>query len=180
MAPDDTLSEEQKIDYIYRYVAERREGTTGVGEGRPQTAPDQLWAVNELQRRAAGTPGRIAFAGMVATPSADPHLWQQEADVTQLMRLDWASHSRTLEALSHPVRLRILQAILGGAHTVQEFALLPSMGTTGQIYHHLRELLAVDWIRANRRNHYEITPNRVVPLLVAMLSSLNSPVEDEG
>lgn len=178
MDPDDVLlSEPQKIDYIYRYVAELKAKSDQENSDQDIQNTDQLWAVNGLQRHSSGTSGRVVLAGVAITGNSNTHLWQQEAEVTELLALDWATHAQTLEALGHPVRLSILQAILGGVHTVQEFTELPSMGTTGQVYHHLRDLIAADWVRAVRRNHYDIPASRVIPLLTVLLGTLPRSVE---
>ena len=65
----------------------------------------------------------------------------------------------------------LLQAVLGGAHTVRALEALPGLGTTGQIYHHLRELQRAGWLSLARRNHYEVAGERVVPLLVALAAA---------
>ena len=82
-----------------------------------------------------------------------------------------AAAAEALRALGHPVRLMLLQAVLGGAHTVRALEALPGLGTTGQIYHHLRELQRAGWLSLARRNHYEVAGERVVPLLVALAAA---------
>jgi hypothetical protein len=42
------------------------------------------------------------------------------------------------------------------------------VGTTGQIYHHLRQLTGAGWLHTTGRGRYEVPPGRVVPLLVAV------------
>jgi predicted transcriptional regulator len=45
---------------------------------------------------------------------------------------------------------------------------LPGVGTTGQIYHHLRQLTSAGWLRTTSRGQYAVTPERVVPLLAVL------------
>src|SRR5689334_4378883 len=50
-----------------------------------------------------------------------------------------------LAALGHPVRLRLLLAVLRGATGTAELAEVPGIGTSGRIYHHTRTLTAAGW-----------------------------------
>ena len=58
--------------------------------------------------------------------------------------------AESFAALGHAVRLRLLREILGGRRTAAELAELEGLGTTGQIYHHLRQLTAAG-LAAHRR-----------------------------
>jgi hypothetical protein len=49
------------------------------------------------------------------------------------------------------VRLRLLLAVLRGATGPAELAEVPGIGTSGQIYHHIRTLTAAGWLRASGR-----------------------------
>jgi len=43
----------------------------------------------------------------------------------------------------------------------------PQLGTSGQVHHHVRQLVAAGWLRPTARGRYEVPVDRVVPLLVA-------------
>ncbi|WJV51699.1 ArsR/SmtB family transcription factor [Streptomyces flavofungini] len=73
-----------------------------------------------------------------------------------------------LNALAHPVRLRILLACLNGTVTAAEFAARTDMGTTGQIYHHLRPLTQAGWLTSPRRGCYEMPPQAIQALAAAL------------
>jgi len=77
-----------------------------------------------------------------------------------------------LAALGHPVRLRLLLAVLRGATGPAELAEVPGIGTSGQIYHHIRTLTATGWLRASGRGQVQVPAERVVPLLVALATTL--------
>ena len=77
-----------------------------------------------------------------------------------------------LAALGHPVRLRLLLAVLRGATGPAELAEVPGIGTSGQIYHHIRTLTAAGWLRASGRGQVQVPAERVVPLLVALATTL--------
>ena len=81
-------------------------------------------------------------------------------------------------ALGHTLRLRLLREILGGRRTATELAGLDEVGTSGQIYHHLRQLTAAGWLRQAGRGRYEIPAGRVVPLLVALATARSAGPDD--
>lgn len=69
------------------------------------------------------------------------------------------------------MRLRLLREILGGRRTAAELAALDETGTTGQIYHHLRQLTGAGWLHTKGRGRYEVPGARVVPLLVVFTAA---------
>jgi DNA-binding HxlR family transcriptional regulator len=60
------------------------------------------------------------------------------------------------------VRLDIVRALIHGVHDVSELQRQPGLGTSGQLYHHLRELQAAGWVRQHERSRYLVVPDRVV------------------
>jgi DNA-binding transcriptional ArsR family regulator len=98
-----------------------------------------------------------------------PVRWQLTHDSTQLFELDWTTLASALGALGHPVRLRILQLIARReAATAADLADTPGLGSTGQIYHHLRQLV---WLRATTKGRHEVPAERLIPLLVILGAS---------
>ncbi|PWJ53033.1 hypothetical protein SAMN06264364_11550 [Quadrisphaera granulorum] len=72
--------------------------------------------------------------------------------------------------LGSPVRLllvRVLRSATGSA-TAAELADDEALGTSGQVYHHVRQLVAAGWLRTAARGRYAVPAERVVPLLVAL------------
>lgn len=123
---------------------------------------DPLWFVNELGRRA---PGAVMMAGAVETP-AGPIRWQYGLYAEKILSEDWSDHARSLEALGHPARLELARQILRGTHTTAELLQLEHLASSGQLYHHLRQLVSAGWLVSPRRGYYEVPGARVVPLLV--------------
>lgn len=58
--------------------------------------------------------------------------------------------------------------MLLGVRTTAALTDLDVVGTSGQLYHHLRPLLAAGWLRQAARGRYEVPADRVVPLLVVL------------
>jgi DNA-binding transcriptional ArsR family regulator len=135
----------------------------------PAAMSDPFWILDGLEQRFG--PQAVAYAGSI-TLDDGPVRWQMGHDSSQLLELDWSSLAPTLAALGHPVRLRILQLVARGeAVTAAGLADTPGLGSTGQIYHHLRLLVAAGWLRATTRGRHEVPPERLVPLLVILGAS---------
>ncbi len=88
-----------------------------------------------------------------------------------LLADDWSQAAETLSALAHPVRLLLLREILQGARTTAELAAHERLGTTGQLYHHLRQLVAACWLRTTARGQYSVPGERVVPVLTVLAAA---------
>ena len=130
---------------------------------------DVFWALTELKARLP-EPGGVLYTGSVHLDSG-PVEWQYGATTDQVLDHDWAEHATGLAALGHPVRLAILRAVLGGVRTVAELTEHLEVGTSGQVYHHLRELTGSRWLTARSRGRYEVPTERVVPLLVILTAT---------
>jgi DNA-binding transcriptional ArsR family regulator len=88
-------------------------------------------------------------------------------------REDWAALAGELAALGNPVRLTLLREIVRGRATVSALSEVDGLGTSGQIYHHLRQLTAEGWLHSPGRGTFAVPPRRVVALL-AILEALQS------
>ena len=124
-----------------------------------------LWVLDELRRR--HPEGAVVFAGTAAVGKGEV-AWQWGAVTEELRETDWTPAAGVFDALAHPVRLRLLQRVLNGSDSTAELSLDESMGTTGQLHHHLRALVAAGWLVSTSRGRWAIPPQRVVPLLVVV------------
>jgi hypothetical protein len=161
----------ERIDALEREVTSLRERFDALAQraaAEPavpeagDTSADPLWFVNELGRRA---PGAVMMAGAVEVP-AGPIRWQYGLYAEELMGKDWGELARPLEALGHPVRLELVRIILAGTQTTAELLELEQFASSGQLYHHLRQLVSAGWLTSPRRGVYEVPGARIIPLLV--------------
>ncbi|MDF1604965.1 helix-turn-helix domain-containing protein [Nocardioides sp. YIM 152315] len=129
-------------------------------------AEGELWVLEGLRARHP-EPGAVVLAGSVRLPDDRALEWQEGLETQALLDRDWAETADLLGALGHPVRLALLQRFLGGATTAAE----AGTGTTGQIYHHLRQLVAAGWLRSVGGGRYEVPPQRVVPLMSIVMGA---------
>lgn len=135
-----------------------------------QSAADTFWALEGLRGRRGDHPetadGLVMLTGSLELPTGEPVEWQQAAATAQVIDTDWSANAAVLAALGHPVRLELLRRVLRGARTTAELA--DELGSTGQLHHHLRQLVSAGWLAQRGRGAYEVPVARVVPLLVIL------------
>ena len=129
---------------------------------------DTFWALQGLKERAGNA---VLFTGAVDLPTGEHADWQLGAMTDDLLAEDWSGPAATLAALGHPVRLLLLRKILEGVRTTADLAAQDGLGTTGQLYHHLRQLVSAGWLRQAARGQFVVPPERIVPLLAIVLGA---------
>ena len=150
-------------------------GLAASSENAPEQDTDQdtFWILSGLRNRLTSARGGIAFAGSVHT-AAGPVEWQCGRTTEDLVEADQPTQEATadrLAALGHPVRLRLLLAVVAGQTSAADLADLDGIGTLGQVYHHIRTLTAAGWLASVRRGRLQVPAERVVPLLVAVAAA---------
>lgn len=150
-------------------AADAAPGGPGGGPG-PKADGDVFWALHGLQER-VGQPGAVLFTGTVALPGGAYYEWQEGRLAGDLLDADWTESATGLTALAHPVRLLLLREVLHGAQTAAQLSAHPSLGTSGQLYHHLRLLVSAGWLRSSARGQYDVPADRVVPLLTILAAT---------
>ncbi len=158
-------------------------GALGGAPG-PSLPAEPWWLLERLARNTGpafadgDVQGSVAYGGRVRAPGAGELVWQLEHAVPDLVEADLAAVATILAALGHPLRLEILRRLLLGARTLSELQEIPSTGTSGQLHHHLRELRAAGLVASQRRNHYAIPADRVVPILIIVAAALGRDLAD--
>ncbi|MFD7546259.1 ArsR/SmtB family transcription factor [Streptomyces sp. NPDC059816] len=174
-APDEPGAPEESVQSVPPVqLGSSREQPTS--EGTPRA---DFWALEGFKEQLAeagpiAEDGGVLFTGAVALPGGERYEWQYGELTGRLIEADWSERAEAFAALGHPVRLRLLREVLTGSRTAAELTSLDGLGTTGQTYHHLRQLTAAGWLHSQGRGRYEVPSTRVVPLLVA-LSLAKSP-----
>ena len=134
---------------------EARLGDDGTAEqtAAAETGAGTFWLLDALRER--GLTGAVAFGGTALDADGGPVSWQITRLAEDLAGTDWATSVTALAALGHPSRMQILQLVATGrARTAAELAHAEGLGTTGQIYHHLRQLVTGGWLRATTRGQH--------------------------
>ncbi|QNE23124.1 winged helix-turn-helix transcriptional regulator [Kribbella qitaiheensis] len=131
----------------------------------------------ELERRiaalesGASTRRRPQAAGFPQTDDSAPvgrALLASNGVEPAVLDADWTEWAGALAALGNPVRLTLLQQILRGTSTVNALSEVQGLGTSGQIYHHLRQLTAEGWLHTPSRGVFAVPPPRVVALMTIL------------
>ena len=151
-----------------RAMVERLVGARGATAPPEPDDADNFWALRGLEERTDDPAGAVLLAGSVEPRHGARFAWQQSATAASLLASDWSELAPTLDALAHPVRLQLLQLVLSGTDRTAALAEAEGLGTSGQLHHHLRQLVAAGWLRSVGRGRYEIPASRVVPLLVTL------------
>jgi hypothetical protein len=125
-----------------------------------------FWALDGLKARLPD-PGGVLFTGAVTLEDGRRAEWQ-EAFATTAVLDGFGDQTATLSALAHPIRLLILREMLRGERSAAELGAHERLGTSGQTYHHMRQLVAAGWLRSTGRGRYAVPTERVIPLLVAI------------
>ncbi|WP_433797325.1 ArsR family transcriptional regulator [Actinoplanes sp. CA-252034] len=167
------MSDTDRLAALERRVAELEQRLDSrPGDDRPARTPDAelFWALEGLLAR-VDDPGAVLLTGHVTLPDGRRARWQEGVGTEELLDSDWTQHVAALAALAHPARIRILQRILHGAGTAADLVQIDGMGTSGQVYHHLRQLVAAGWLHTAGGGRYEVPVARIVPLLALLLGT---------
>ncbi|WP_285024632.1 winged helix-turn-helix domain-containing protein [Plantibacter sp. ME-Dv--P-122b] len=142
---------------------------------------DTFWALRGLEQRTAELEhGAVLFTGSVVV-GGGPVQWQYARATDDLLALGddpdavqpaasgpVATAASRLAAIGSPVRLQLLLAVAKGTSALADLGELDGIGTTGQVYHHVRVLTAAGWLQPAGRGRVAVPPTRLVPLLVAV------------
>lgn len=95
-----------------------------------------------------------------------PHGQAEAAQALTALRArhDWSEVAPALAALGSPIRLTLLREIVRGHATVNALSQVEGLGTSGQIYHHLRHLTAEGWLHTPTRGTFAIPASRATAL----------------
>ncbi len=121
-----------------------------------------------MDNRLAELERRIAALESGASARLRPQAVEPTEDA--VLELDWTVWAGALAALGNPVRLTLMQQILRGTSTVNALSAVQGLGTSGQIYHHLRQLTAEGWLHSPSRGVFAVPPNRVDALRAILVA----------
>ncbi|MEJ5913379.1 winged helix-turn-helix domain-containing protein [Pseudokineococcus sp. 1T1Z-3] len=165
---DDLVDRLARVESRLAALEAERETARPVG-GSAATDGSTFWALEGLRARSDGD--GVLVTGLTRLPTGGRAEWQEGYPASAVLDGDWEASAPVLAALGHPVRLRLLHAVLHGSVTAAELTGLPGVGTSGQTNHHLRQLVAAGWLQraaTGPRGAYEVPVARVVPLLAVL------------
>jgi DNA-binding transcriptional ArsR family regulator len=111
--------------------------------------------------------GTVVYAG--AGPSDDGMIaWQMSRSWSELIVVDPTTVAACFAALASSVRIQIICELASGSVTTGELTQRLDQPSSGQLFHHLKELLAVGLIYQPVRGTYAILHQHLVPILTAL------------
>lgn len=150
---------EERLADLERRVGQLEGGTAPAPKA--QTAHG-LSLVEQLHAQGGG----LTYAGAIGEL-----LWIRQHDVEDVLGADPAPIATVLGSLGNPARLTLLTTLITGPRSSPELQDALGDSSTGQLYHHLRDLQAAGLIHQPRRGRYEIAAHTVVPLLTILAAA---------
>jgi len=128
--------------------------------------------------------GYITYLGVFASGDNQSN-WISQTNVNGLLKLIESNMAaKVLACIGNNDRLNLLLAILRTPRTVAQLVEDCGYNTTGQVYHHLKPLLAADLITEdeNNRGIYKVKGHRVqgIIMLLAGISDMIDPKYSQG
>ena len=118
---------------------------------------------------ADGSTGRITCMGVFASGGRQSTWVKHDVSTDGLLHLiENRTAEKVLACVGSNDRLNMLLAILRKPRTVAELVSDCSFSSTGQVYHHLKPLLAADLVTQDKRGSYIIQPHRVQGLIMLL------------
>lgn len=174
--PQDRLAalEEQVALLWTRLTALEEQVASAVSAGVPTTSFQTRAAVSPPESEAPTSQaetihGTLSYAGAIQL-TGRPFRFQQRLPAQSLFDAAPELLAQIFAAFSSPHRVIILRTLCERSCTAQQLQEILGMGSAGQLYHHLKELLAVGLITQRERSSvYTIDPTKVIPICAALM-----------
>lgn len=120
------------------------------------------------EARERGAAGLLTHFGYYGSGERGYYWAADGRTADELLRQDDERAARVLAALGNPQRLALARAILERPGTAAELVERLGMGTTGQVYHHLKALQAADLVTQEERGVFAFRGHRAQGLLLLL------------
>ncbi len=170
-----TVLVEELAERVARLEGSRLTGTHG-----DAALVQQL--LEGLEGEGAGEPGSATVVYAGAGPWEDGIVaWQMAREWDDVGSAPAEGIARVLSALANATRIRIVAEVLRGPVTTGDLAERLDQPSSGQLFHHLKELLVARLIHQPVRGTYAIRRQHAVPLLAVLSAAtdLAGPASDE-
>lgn len=184
---------EDRLTTLEKQVADLRMRLTALEERLPHSAPglpplpplpalstlpSSLADHKPLQERET-LQGLLNCDGAVQLAEQDIH-WRQRLALQPIFAASPELLAQLFAALASPHRVIILRTLCEGPRTSQQLQELLGMGSAGQLYHHLKELLTTGLILQRGRSVYTIEPTKVIPVCIALMMAFCLTTPDQS
>jgi DNA-binding transcriptional ArsR family regulator len=123
--------------------------------------------------------GRVVYSGKGPWKGRSV-VWQMERPWNEVTGHDPAAVAGVLSALGNPVRVRILTTLVQGPASTSELGERVAEGTSGQLFHHLKELLACGVVHQPQQGNYALRTQHVLPLLAVLSAAMDLAAMGHG
>ena len=137
------------------------------------------------QANKSGNSGAVAYTGVFASGERQSNWIRDCLDTDSLLALiESNAAAKVLACIGNNDRMNMLLALLRAPKTAAQLVEQCGYNTTGQVYHHLKPLLAADLVVEDGQNRgsYVIQPHRVqgIIMLLAGISDMLDPHYTQG
>jgi DNA-binding transcriptional ArsR family regulator len=167
-----------RLDQIEQRLArlERVKPDIARARGPVRDSEAAMVFLDALSRRAGkryhrgAVAGALGYAGYLQVDDRR-YAWSREFPVPGLLDLDHAAVARWLGAITSPQRVTLLLELFGRDRTSSDLASALGEASTGQVYHHLKELQANGLVIQVRRGVYRVAPHLLIPVMIILAAA---------
>lgn len=202
------MERDHEIDELRQEIAEIREMLAAIMPGKAagedrvykmsqeaqaqempgvDVAPSIMAILDRLEDQCneTGSSGRLAYVGVYASGGRQSTWIKHDVNTDTLLSLiEEGTAEKVLACIGSSDRLNLLLAILRRPRTVAQMVGECGFTSTGQVYHHLKPLIAADLVAEDEhvRGSYVIVPHRVqgILMLLAGISDMIDPEYSQG
>ncbi|MCL2098860.1 MAG: transcriptional regulator [Oscillospiraceae bacterium] len=129
-----------------------------------------------------GETGRVTYVGVFASGGRQSTWVKNEKSTDELLNLiETGMAGKVLNCIGSNDRLNILLSILKKPMTVAELVTDGGYNSTGQVYHHLKPLIAADLVKEDdnaAKGTYFVQPHKVQGIIM-LLAGISDMVDEE-
>ena len=123
--------------------------------------------------------GAVAYAGAVHFGDRQ-YLWIKDHGLPEIVEHEFDALAGVLSALSSLPRLIMLRSLLQGPRSSQELQAALGISSAGQLYHHLKDLLAAGLVVQSQRGSYQIRGAKMVSILAILAAAMDLTEDGAG
>ncbi len=114
----------------------------------------------------------ISYSGTITMDEGRGRWKPASKTLREVLAPDSGSLANILSSLGHKQRIEIIKSLLQEPKNAAELVKELGMGTTGQLYHHMKPLLHAGIIEQKERGgSYSISANKILPILLQLAAA---------
>ncbi|TYS41898.1 ArsR family transcriptional regulator [Bacillus infantis] len=131
---------------------------------------DAVSLIQESEEESLST--SISYSGTITTDEGRRKWKPASKTLGEVLAPDSGGLANILSSLGHKQRIEIIKSLLQEPKNAAELVRELEMGTTGQLYHHMKPLLHAGIIEQKERGgSYSITADKILPILLQLAAA---------